>query len=268
MRFVHICNALILLIAPSFGLLTAPSHRPYADFSLFGTISKSCDFPQQASSPDKDDNTGSDETEESGDAPEPIKFRIREPTYREMSFVADIFMRCFYAPVKGPTKQLYRIGELNRIQQNFPYDPEQHRMLVATAQELDDDKDRIIAFCDIDVRTPNQSMYKYNPRPYLSDLCVDPDFQRRGIAQELVTTCEQFALDEWESNQVFIRVERTNEPALAMYTKLGYSEITHPDNDSTKIMLLRKNLKAEQSQDKNDLASMTDVEESLNATTA
>eukprot|EP00527_Entomoneis_sp_CCMP2396_P002864 CAMPEP_0198150498 /NCGR_PEP_ID=MMETSP1443-20131203/51178_1 /TAXON_ID=186043 /ORGANISM="Entomoneis sp., Strain CCMP2396" /LENGTH=173 /DNA_ID=CAMNT_0043815823 /DNA_START=372 /DNA_END=893 /DNA_ORIENTATION=+ len=152
-------------------------------------------------------------------------------------------MRCFYAESQAPAKQLHRLGEINRMQQNFPYDREKHRMFVAAAKNDSTGRDeKIVAFCDIDARKPNQNtMYRYNPRPYLSDLCVDPDFQRRGIAQMLVKACEDFCR-ELDLDEVFIRVERTNKAALAMYTKLGYKEHSHPDDDSEKVMLLRKDL--------------------------
>jgi len=178
---------------------------------------------------------------------------IRDPTYREMNFVADTIMKCFYQDSKPPARQLYRLGELNRIQQNFAYDREKHRMWVAAVPQPEGGHDKIVAFCDIDDRRPNvKTTYKYNPRPYLSDLCVDPDYRRQGIAQRLVEQCEDFCRS-LKKEEVFIRVERTNEAALNMYTKLGYSEFTHPDDDSEKVMLLRKEL-VEHTEDEHETA--------------
>ena len=183
-----------------------------------------------------------------------LSVRIRDPNYGEMGPVADIIMHCFYKDAKAPAKQLYQLGELNRVQQNFPYDRERHRMFVAIAANAADTNDsnggggssskkhQLVGFCDIDARKPNRpTSYKYNPRPYLSDLCVETDFRRLGVAQQLVERGEKLCL-EWKLQEIYVRVERTNEAARRLYTKLGYKEHTHPLETSEKTMLLRKDL--------------------------
>ena len=151
------------------------------------------------------------------DCDEAAEFTIQDCTFAELHQVADIIMASFYANDTSPWKQLYRMGELNRVQQGFPHaDREKHRMLVAVWQG------RIVAFCDVDDRKPNQQTnYRYNPRPYLSDLCTHPNFRRRGIARALVTACEEFCV-EMARTEVFIRVETSNHAALTMYHDMGY----------------------------------------------
>lgn len=179
------------------------------------------------------------------------EIRIRDSLYGELGSVADVILESFYADAKPPWNYMYRLAELNRLQQGFPYadDRELHRMLVAVHRKSTGE-DEIVGFCDIDARKPNQSTaYKYNPRPYLSDLCVAPSVRRRGVARSLVKECEEFSRrlaqrkrqeESAALAEIYIRVERTNEAAVKMYTEMGYQEIENHLDDSEKIIILRK----------------------------
>lgn len=173
---------------------------------------------------------------------EPLSYRIRDCTYSELNQVADVIIAAFYSNSTNPWRQLYRIGELNRVQQAYPYKKSDHRMFVAVVQAdnaLRDEK--IVAFVDVDGRPVQPrfpSPYKDNPRPYLSDLCVHPDFHRKGIARSMVKECEKFSREDLQKTELFIRVEQTNQPALLMYESMGYFKIDDPENGP--IILLRK----------------------------
>ena len=169
---------------------------------------------------------------------------VRDCTFAELTQVSDLIMSSFYANATSPWSQLYRMGELNRIQQGFPYaDKAQHRVLVAATTNA---TSQIVGYIDVDDRVPNRNTsYKYNPRPYLSDLCIAPEYRRRGIARALVEECEDFCLSKLEKNEAFIRVEKKNVAALTMYQSMGYSPIdNHPDSSNEEILLLRKDLSA------------------------
>jgi ribosomal protein S18 acetylase RimI-like enzyme len=210
---------------------------------------------------------------------------IRPCRYADLNEAVDVIMSSYYAKMKNPWLQMYRLGELNRLQQNFPRmdHVDLHCMFVAIARSSatttinihknnntvngeDDSNPRtstrdisappptIIGFCDVDGRTPNRPTgYDYNPRPYASDICVDPAFRRRGIGQQLVRACEDFARHVMRESQVYLRVEAKNTAAIQMYTGLGYKPITIVADiaeeegaddltSSTKIILLRKQL--------------------------
>lgn len=194
-------------------------------------------------------------------------FTIREPTFAEMFPVADVIMASFYEQTTGAWKHIYRLAEVNRIQQNFPHQDRQlHRMLVATVSVAvsagsDPVKERIVGFCDIDARPANQkTSYTYNPRPYLSDLCIHPEYRRYGIGRAMVHTCEQFCRHNLEKQELFIRVEKTNEVALSMYDLLGYRLIETPDdNSSSKVIMLRKDLQLYQDRLFNPILTQDDA---------
>lgn len=238
---------------------------------------------------------GGDNDDDSKEAavPNEFVFQIRDCTHAELGTCADIIMTSFYNETSMllPWKQLHRLAELNRLQQGFPFgdDHALHCMLIATTtttsagaaadsgtgsgeggrhpyrqnqKKQTDDQQKmmtiICGFVDVDARIPNRpTSYTYNPRPYLSDLCVHPDFRRRGLARALVQACEDFCRQlpsprhyhpssdsdsgGEQSNappELYIRVEATNTPASNMYRGLGYSSIPNPDG--AHILILRK----------------------------
>lgn len=135
---------------------------------------------------------------------------------------------------------MYRLGELNRLQQNFPYNDEQHSMFVAVSQQR---QDMVVGFVDVDAR-PSKRPYD-PPRPYLSDLAVDPRWRRKGVARHLIHKCEYVARDEMEKPHLYIRVEHNNTVAISMYTGLNYEALQHEYfgvKDTT--MLLKKSFEA------------------------
>lgn len=142
--------------------------------------------------------------------------------YIDLGVVSDIIMNSFYTGenARSPWRQMFRLGELNRLQQNFPYNDDKHFMLVAIYRYTE----QIIAFVDIDARPPRRQ--EDPPRPYLSDLAVDPRWRRNGIARSLIQNCERLA-QQMGTNEIFIRVEQNNTPAISMYEGLNYEAQAH-----------------------------------------
>ncbi|KAL7539531.1 hypothetical protein ACHAXR_009392 [Thalassiosira sp. AJA248-18] len=60
----------------------------------------------------------------------------------------------------------------------------------------------------------------------LSNLCVSPTARRKGIAGKLCSEAERVAKEELGFEEMFLRVEATNEAAKTLYeTKLGYEYV-------------------------------------------
>jgi ribosomal protein S18 acetylase RimI-like enzyme len=207
------------------------------------------------------------------------KFHVRDCTHDELKIVADIIMDSFYnytTNTAGTTtagssiwKQVMKLAELNRIQQNFPYGPDKahHRMMIVTCSTTPTQTTTtttttnpvICGFVDIDTRIPNRpTSYKYNPRPYLSDLCIHPSYRRYGLATLLINACEEFCRNYYSTNNnniirnnnnnntdnniLYIRVETKNIIAIQMYQKLGYNILYNHDdmNNNSNILILYK----------------------------
>ncbi|CAB9498054.1 FR47-like protein [Seminavis robusta] len=171
-----------------------------------------------------------------------IKIKIRDCKYGELHPVSHLVLDAFYADKPNDIfMHMYRLAELNRLQQNFPYADQmmKHRMLVAMASD-NNNNDDIVGFVDVDARTaPPNKEYKHNPRPMLSDLMVNPRMRRKGIAKQLVQRCEEICRQDFQETELYIRVLKDNEAAIAMYDSLGYSIYDNP-GDPPEVRLLLK----------------------------
>ena len=218
-----------------------------------------------------------------------FQYRIRDCQYKELKQVAALVVASFYDKKKTNlmTRKLYQIAEMNRLQQNYAY-PESrtvHRMLIVEATPIvavkdDDDENNIgrtaaaatnteiVGFCDVDAR-PCATKLKL-PRPYLSDLAVDPNHRRQGLARRLVEESEKFILEMNNDNnakqfdELWIRVAENNEAAIGLYKyQLGYTKanwststtttntetqtdvVKAKNDDEPEIWTLRKNLRSD-----------------------
>ena len=150
-------------------------------------------------------------------------FYIREGKFSDMGRVANIIVDSFYSPSIFVRPFLYA-SELQRLQDNFPYnDKHLHTYFVACTKK-DVDKEIVIGFVDIDARPSKNA--DAPPRPYLSDLAIDKHHRRLGLAKKLVRQCEA-RVKEMGMTRLFLRVERENGNARTMYQNLGYDQLNH-----------------------------------------
>jgi len=161
------------------------------------------------------------------------EFVIRPAKFGEMGQVSNIIVSSFYKASPLIRPYLY-LNELQRLQSNFPYSDPKHYVFVASIGKA------IVGFVDVDGRP--STMAKAPPRPYLSDLAVDPKYRRRGIAKALIQKCEDVVQDFMKSKELYLRVERDNQPGLSMYDGLGYNALSHPvfGVEDTTILLKRE----------------------------
>lgn len=138
--------------------------------------------------------------------------------------------------------------ELDRLQNNFPYDDDgRHFYLVAYDSTPIDGKGnnllrKVVGFCDVDGRIPKPKSARTDanpfsmflkrivrPQPYFSDLAVHPDHRRQGIASVLMSEAEGIALT-MGFDELYLGVDCGNELALGMYSRTGY-EFIIPQGD-------------------------------------
>ena len=138
---------------------------------------------------------------------------------------------CLFEP-KTQEEQLHLSREMGRniLSRYTPLNSRPHALLIAEAYVLDATP-QLIGSCGLEaapmtpegrstpkLRTDEERM---TVRPLLSNLVVDPQFRRRGIAQKLMHEAELRALS-WGFSELLIKVEVDNLPARALYERLGY----------------------------------------------
>jgi len=164
-------------------------------------------------------------------------YYIRNARFKDLTAVANMLVQAFYKTTPL-LKNYHELREVDRLQNNFPYNDVNHCMYVAISKA---DSKKIVGFVDIDFRT-NSLQSNAPPRPYLSDLAVDENWRRKGIARDLIISCERKTM-EMKKDILYLRVESENDNALKMYSSLGYHQ--QPSNifgvyDTT--MLLKRDL--------------------------
>ena len=188
------------------------------------------------------------------------KYQIGEAQYSDLQAAANLMTDGFYPqlqnnPIMRPIRY---VMELDRLQQNFPYEPDdRHFYLVAFDNNVNEDgiiKRKVVGFCDVDGRVPTSSYeknglalllpfvkYVQRPQPYFSDLAVDPNYRRQGVASALMVEAERRA-KQMGYEELYLGVRSTNELALRMYEKIGYEGMV-PFGDMLAFLEIQKDVK-------------------------
>ena len=77
----------------------------------------------------------------------------------------------------------------------------------------------------------------------MMNVAVHPDYRRRGVARALIETLIQ-GLKERDSHSLTLEVRASNEPAIALYTDMGFQEVgrrrNYYRNPKEDALILRK----------------------------
>ena len=77
-------------------------------------------------------------------------------------------------------------------------------------------ENNVVAFLSIEV-------YRDEDYIYLDDLSVAEEYRNRGIGTKLIHAAEKYA-EEIGITRIVFHVEKANEPAYRLYSRLGYRE--------------------------------------------
>jgi len=73
------------------------------------------------------------------------------------------------------------------------------------------------------VRAPNATSKPRVPsKPYILNLCVDPNFRRKGLARRLMNISERLIRDIWGDTEIYLHVEDDQVAANYLYEAIGY----------------------------------------------
>jgi ribosomal protein S18 acetylase RimI-like enzyme len=160
---------------------------------------------------------------------DPDRLEIRAVREEEIHCVADIITRSFHFDRGWMAwfTPLFKLGIAedlrNRIRPRVAMSsyqkPQQQVCSVAV------DCMQVVGTVEVGVRTAERhrpSNYRY---VYLSNLAVSRDFRRRGVAQELIKSCELLTI-EWGYTEIHLHVMGDNERGRNLYRKLGYELVS------------------------------------------
>ncbi len=159
-------------------------------------------------------------------------FRIRAAQPKDLNQIVNVLLVSFYAPVQA-TQWLYwilRIGIQEDIKVKIKSPVEQYACLVATTIHPDSaQSNAVIGTAEVSQRPCETWQLFPRKRAYLSNLAVSPAHRREGAAQQLLTTCENIALN-WGFHRVYLHVMADNAAAQALYNQAGYQlcEVSNP----------------------------------------
>jgi ribosomal protein S18 acetylase RimI-like enzyme len=87
-----------------------------------------------------------------------------------------------------------------------------------------------VAVCFIGIST-----FQARPLLNLHDLAVLPEWRGRGIGSSLLTAAERYA-ERHGYCKLTLEVQETNEPAVRLYRRFGFTDLTMGDSGPTRFM--------------------------------
>jgi ribosomal protein S18 acetylase RimI-like enzyme len=163
----------------------------------------------------------------------PHQIEIRPVREDEIHCVADIITRSFHFDRGWMAwfTPLFKLGIAedlrNRLRTRSPnstyHKPSQQ--VCSIALYVDQEQSHVAGTVEVGVRTAERYRQNNHRYVYLSNLAVSRDFRRRGVAQELIRSCEQQTA-EWGYTELHLHVMGNNDRGRKLYQKLGYEVVS------------------------------------------
>ena len=145
---------------------------------------------------------------------------IRAAQFDDVEGLAEVLAQSFH-PRQGfswiyPVLKLGIYEDLrSRLRSSSPH----YACLVALIPATSEKEEEVIATVEVALRTV--WLATHSQYPYISNLAVKAAYRRQGIAQKLLSKCEQVAGD-WGFQEISLHVLDNNEQARQLYSKSGY----------------------------------------------
>lgn len=108
--------------------------------------------------------------------------------------------------------------------------------IIATAEiflKQPDNKNMPSAF-----KNPFKSIIpKASLQPYICNVCVSPDYRRKGLGKMICKLSEEFVQIYWNKKSMYLHVDQINLKAIRMYEGMGYKSITPEESNKENKMI-------------------------------
>jgi ribosomal protein S18 acetylase RimI-like enzyme len=180
---------------------------------------------------------------ESGDRLDTAPFLVRTARQQDLNHLADVLSSSFHTRegLIGWMYPLFRIGIYEDLRTRFRTKPAHYICLVAVKHPATQSAGRSLASEDLigTVEMGLRSQSFWQPRSsaylYVSNLAVQHDYRRQGVARQLLLTCEQVALG-WGFRDLYLHVLENNQQARRLYRKAGY-QLQHAESSLSHWLL-------------------------------
>jgi ribosomal protein S18 acetylase RimI-like enzyme len=155
-----------------------------------------------------------------------LPFFVRTIRPPDLLHLAELLAHSFHSPegVFGWLYPVLRLGIYEDLRTRLQSPKRYYACLVAVlcdGKQVPDVGDRLIGTVEISLRRPSLNPFDSDRYLYLSNLAVQADYRRQGVAQQLLHTCERVALD-WGFQDLHLHVLENNHRARRLYWKAGY----------------------------------------------
>ncbi len=177
--------------------------------------------------------------------------QVRPASLRDLERLTDVLTASFYDG-EGWRQWLYpfiRLGIHEDLKQRLKAQSPRYACLAAVVPPDEEpplaSDDAIAGTVEAALRQPWP--WQGDRHVYISNLAVDQNFRRRGIALLLLRSCEQVA-QRWGIYELHLHVMEDNLAARALYHKAGFSVVQAEDSPASWLglqarrLLLRKTL--------------------------
>jgi ribosomal protein S18 acetylase RimI-like enzyme len=164
---------------------------------------------------------------------DPQQIEIRAVREEEIHCVAEIITRSFHFDRgwMGWFTPLFKLGIAEDLRHRLrshatsANQTKSHQQVCSIAVYPDRGQMRVIGTIEVGVRINNYRQHTPQRYVYISNLAVSRDFRRRGVASELITSCEELT-KTWGYSKIHLHVMANNERGRNLYQKLGYEIVS------------------------------------------
>ncbi|GAB4140885.1 MAG: N-acetyltransferase [Cyanobacteria bacterium J069] len=156
---------------------------------------------------------------------EPGTILIRTARSRDLPELADVLASSFHnrEGVLGWAYPLFRAGILDDLRGRLHRQTPHYACLVAIEQTGSEEtlRERVVGTLEMNLHRPPFWQMMGDRYLYISNLAVRSGYRRRGIALQLLQTCDRIAA-EWRFPDLYLHTLENNTAARLLYEKAGY----------------------------------------------